>query len=149
MALEPPAHSSPVYSKIEEAGPDYTSESPHPGWRPLSLQPPFFFSVIGFTLGLIVILGVLEWLSVRHGALYVSETAITNSSIANVAFQYFPTIVAVVYSAVWNWIDLDIKRLEPWFQLSGNSGSSPKDSVLLQYPVDFVALVPIKAARRK
>ena len=42
-----------------------------------------------------------------------------------------------------------MKRLEPYFQLSEPAGASASDSILLHYPFDFLALVPITAARRK
>ena len=48
---------------------------------------------------------------------------------------------------IWSWIDLDVKRLEAFFLLSKPEGSSGKDSILLSYPVDFLAFVPIKAAK--
>ncbi|KAI9748276.1 MAG: hypothetical protein M4579_007269, partial [Chaenotheca gracillima] len=40
-------------------------------------------------------------------------------------------------------------RLEPYFQLSRPGGAEASNSLLLHYPIDFIALVPIKAARRK
>jgi hypothetical protein len=49
----------------------------------------------------------------------------------------------------WSWIDLDTKRLEPWFNLSNADGALASDSLLLQYPFEFLAFVPITAARRK
>ncbi|KAI9779104.1 MAG: hypothetical protein M1835_004766 [Candelina submexicana] len=50
---------------------------------------------------------------------------------------------------LWSWIDLDAKRLEPYFQLSKPEGASASDSILLHYPFDFIAFVPLKAARRR
>ncbi|RFU35191.1 hypothetical protein B7463_g1109, partial [Scytalidium lignicola] len=49
----------------------------------------------------------------------------------------------------WSWVDLDVKRLEPWFQLSKQEGASSTDSLLLQYPFDFLPFIPITAFRRK
>lgn len=65
------------------------------------------------------------------------------------SYLYLPTIVAVLYSFLWTWIDLDAKRLEPYYQLSKDGGTSGKDSLLLQYPFEFVASVPLKAIRSK
>jgi len=64
-------------------------------------------------------------------------------------YLYLPTIIAVLYSIFWSWIDLDAKRFEPFHQLSKLGGASGKDSLLLQYPFDFIASVPIKALRRQ
>jgi hypothetical protein len=64
-------------------------------------------------------------------------------------FQYLnlPTIIAVLYGLLWAWIDLDVRRLEPYYQLSKNGGSSGLESILLHYPVDFLAAVPLKAVK--
>jgi hypothetical protein len=64
-------------------------------------------------------------------------------------WQYFPIIVAVVFSIFWAWIDLETKRLEPYYQLSKKDGALGKDSLLLRYPFDFVPLVPISAAKAR
>jgi hypothetical protein len=62
-------------------------------------------------------------------------------------YLYFPTILAVVFSIYWAWIDLETKRMEPYYQLSKKDGALGKDSLLLQYPFSFVPLVPFKAFR--
>lgn len=64
-------------------------------------------------------------------------------------YQYFPTILAVVFSIFWAWIDLEVKRLEPYYRLSRDEGALGKDSLLLAYPFGFVPLVPVKAFRQR
>ncbi|KAG9689524.1 hypothetical protein KCU95_g9615, partial [Aureobasidium melanogenum] len=118
-------------------------------WKPISLRLPFLTLVLLATCALIVI---LQWL------LYTSQTAggvIFAPSINDLplsktfGYLYAPTIIAVVYGLLWSWIDLDIKRMEPYYQLCSTGGALAEDSLLLQYPFDFVALVPFQAARRK
>lgn len=46
-------------------------------------------------------------------------------------------------------MDLDVKRLEPWFQLSNPKGATAHDSLLLKYPFDFLPFIPLTAFRRK
>lgn len=65
------------------------------------------------------------------------------------AYLYLPTLLAVLYSIFWAWIDLDTKRLEPYYQLSKPGGSLGKDSILLHYPFDFIASVPIAAIKNR
>jgi Protein of unknown function (DUF3433) len=48
-----------------------------------------------------------------------------------------------------SWVDLDVKRLEPWFQLSNPGGAAARDSLLLQYPFDFLPFIPTAALHRK
>ena len=64
-------------------------------------------------------------------------------------YRYLPQLVTVLYGIGWAAVDLDVKRLEPYFQLSKPGGASASDSILLHYPFDFLALVPITAAKRK
>jgi hypothetical protein len=64
-------------------------------------------------------------------------------------YLYFPTIVAVVFSIYWAWIDLETKRMEPYYQLSKENGALGKDSLLLQYPFSFLPFAPIRAFRDK
>ena len=58
-------------------------------------------------------------------------------------------MVTVLYGIGWAAVDLDVKRLEPYFQLSMPGGASASDSMLLHYPFDFLPLVPLTAAKRK
>jgi hypothetical protein len=57
--------------------------------------------------------------------------------------------MAVIFSIFWAWIDLEAKRLEPYYQLSQKDGALGKDSLLLTYPFGFVPLVPMRAFRQK
>jgi len=63
--------------------------------------------------------------------------------------QYMATVASVVYSILLGLIDLDAKRLEPYFQLSKEQGAAAKDSLLLHYPFDFLAFVPFTALKRR
>ena len=58
-------------------------------------------------------------------------------------------MVIVLYGIGWAAVDLDVKRLEPYYQLSKPGGASANDSILLHYPFDFLALVPLIAAKRR
>ena len=48
----------------------------------------------------------------------------------------------------WAAVDLDVKRLEPYFQLSKPAGATASNSIFLHYPFEFIAFVPINAARK-
>ena len=64
-------------------------------------------------------------------------------------YRYLPQMVIVLYGIGWAAVDLDVKRLEPYFQLSKPGGASASDSILLHYEFNFLALVPITAAKRR
>ena len=63
------------------------------------------------------------------------------------AYLYLPTIVSVLYGMAWAWVDLDVKRLEPYFQLSQSDGALAEDSILTSYPQDYLPLIPLKAIK--
>ena len=63
-------------------------------------------------------------------------------------YRYLPQMIAVALGVGWGAVDLDVKRLEPYFQLSKPEGASARNSIFLHYPFDFIAFVPINAARR-
>jgi hypothetical protein len=106
------------------------------------------------TLALIAVLEALSQAAgvgqnfMGNGPLVFAPTIDDIPASSSFAYLFFPTVVAVIYGMVWSWVDLDVKRLEPYFQLSKAGGAAAEESILLSYPFDFLALVPIKAGRR-
>ncbi|KAL8723818.1 MAG: hypothetical protein Q9181_007170, partial [Wetmoreana brouardii] len=86
---------------------------------------------------------------ISNGGLAFADSEGRFSYFTSFAYSYLPTLLAVSFGVVWSWVDLDSKRLEPYFQLSKPKGATAKDSLLLHYPFDFIALAPIKAFRRR
>lgn len=87
--------------------------------------------------------------STLNGGLALSPTQDDIPDAAMFAYRYIPNIAAAIYSLVWNWVDLDVKRMQPWFELSKPDGSCAADSLLLEYPAEFIAFIPLKAARKR
>lgn len=118
-------------------------------WKPSSLNPFVLASVTALTLFLVVLLAILQAKSNQDGGILFSENIDSFSAGTTFLYLYLPTIIAVIYTTVWNWVDLDVKRLEPWYQLSQEAGSNGNESILLQYPAEFLASVPISAMKRR
>lgn len=116
-------------------------------WKPFTLRWPILIIIAAGTLAVIVVLEILSQQSRITGA--VAFTGSQSSSAISFAYLYLPTVVALLYSILWSWIDLDTKRLEPWFQLSNPGGAKAEDSLLLHYPYDFLAFAPVNALRRR
>lgn len=98
------------------------------------------------------IAGVLEFLaqkSQRQGALALSSSTDDIPKSVNIAYLYMPTTVAVLYSLLWTWIDLDVRRMQPWLELSRSHGARGEQSLLLNYPFEFLAFVPVKAWKQR
>ena len=64
-------------------------------------------------------------------------------------YRYLPQMIVVVLGVGWAAVDLDVKRLEPYFQLSKPEGATASNSIFLHYPFDFIVFVPINAARKR
>ncbi|KAJ4025386.1 hypothetical protein NW752_002854 [Fusarium irregulare] len=119
------------------------------GWKPTSLSTPILLAVIALTILLAIAVETITQRGASQGGLALSPTLDDMPQYAKFAHLYVPTIIAVLYSMIWSWIDLDIKRMQPWFELSKPNGATAADSLFLDYQYDFVALVPFKAAKRK
>ncbi|GKU16650.1 unnamed protein product [Fusarium langsethiae] len=119
------------------------------GWKPLSLSTPILLAVIALTILLAVAVETLAQRSASQGGLALSPSLEDMPEYARFGYLYVPTIIAVLYSMIWSWIDLDVKRMQPWFELSKRDGVTAENSLFLDYQYDFVGLVPFKAAKHR
>lgn len=118
-------------------------------WRPVSLRYPFLLVVLASTLGLIAVLQYLLARSRRDQGILFADNINDLPISRTFGYNYAPTVISVVFGLLWTWIDLDVKRLEPFFQLSKPGGALAKDSILLEYPFDFAVTIPFKALKRR
>ncbi|KAK7414718.1 hypothetical protein QQX98_006486 [Neonectria punicea] len=126
-----------------------SEEESNDGWKPLSLSTPI---LVGVTILTLLLAGAIETLAQRskaQGGLALSLSLDDIPEYAKLSYLYVPNIIAVLYSIIWSWIDLDAKRMQPWFELSKPEGAKAEDSIFLDYQYDFVASVPFKAAKKK
>lgn len=113
------------------------------------MRAPVLCTVVVISLGLAAVLEYLAQRSQRQGALALSSSEDDISESVNIAYLYMPTTVAVLYSLLWTWIDLDVRRIQPWLELSRPHGANAEQSLLLNYPFEFLAFVPIKAWKQR
>lgn len=118
-------------------------------WKPNALRPGVLILAACICWALIITLQLLLVRSQRDGGLVIASKINALPLSQTFPYLYLPTILAVLYSIFWNWIDLEAKRLEPYYQMSKESGALWKDSLLLQYPVDFLPSVPVKTFRNR
>jgi hypothetical protein len=86
--------------------------------------------------------------SMTEGGLSLTPDA-DDTSTGVVLSRYGPTVIAVIYSLTWTWIDLDIRRIQPWLEMSREEGGTAESTLLLDYPFEFLAFIPVKAWRKK
>jgi hypothetical protein len=118
-------------------------------WKPVTLRRPFLFAVISITLGLLALVQVLVVYDQHHEGILFSSKISEIGAGHLFLYRYLPTILAVTYAFVWHWIDIDTRRVEPYRQLSKPGGATGSNSLLLHYPTDLLAFVPLKALKRR
>jgi hypothetical protein len=116
-------------------------------WQPHALRAPVLVFTIAICWSLIAVLEFLLSKSQRNNGLIFAPVINDLPLRDTFLYLYFPTIVAVIFSIYWSWIDLETKRMEPYYQLSKENGALGKDSLLLQYPFSFIPLAPLRAFR--
>ncbi|KAF1847953.1 uncharacterized protein K460DRAFT_363968 [Cucurbitaria berberidis CBS 394.84] len=119
----------------------------HQLWTPPALRVPVLVITVLMCWALIAILQYLLIRSQRDSGIMFAPKINDLPLRKTFFYQHFPTIVSVVFSIYWAWIDLETKRMEPYYQLSKKNGALGKDSLLLHYPFDFLPLVPLKACK--
>ena len=106
---------------------------------------------MAFLLGTLALIALIEYInniSIKEKALFFAESAEDFPMSVVFCYRYLPQMVVVALGVCWAAIDLDVKRLEPYFQLSKPEGATAGNSIFLHYPFDFIAFVPVNAARR-
>ncbi|KAJ3576528.1 hypothetical protein NPX13_g3672 [Xylaria arbuscula] len=118
-------------------------------WMPWTLRTPTLAALIVVSLLLAASIEILAQKSTKEGGLSLSESIDSIPQASLLASSYLPTLVAIIYGLLWAWIDLDAKRIQPWLELSKPDGATAQNSLFLDYPFEFLAFVPFRAARRR
>ena len=116
-------------------------------WRPITLEPLVLVPIALVSIVFIIIIELLSRLDHRDGGVLLFSEPLTSHVV--LAYQLIPTTIAIVLGLVWSWVDLDARRLEPFFQLSKPKGGNLKNTLDLHYPFDFVAWASFKAVKNR
>ena len=100
------------------------------------------------TVALIALIEYINKISTEQKALFFAEKAEGFQTGVVFCYRYLPQMIVVALGVGWAAVDLDVKRLGPYFQLSKPEGETASNSIFLHYPFDFIAFVPIKAAKK-
>ena len=117
-------------------------------WKPFTLRAPTLIASILITAALIALVEYINKISIEEKALFFADRVEDFSVGVVFCYRYLPQMIVVVLGVGWATVDLDAKRLEPYFQLSKPEGATASNSIFLQYPFDLIALSPIRAARK-
>lgn len=64
-------------------------------------------------------------------------------------WKYAPIIAFVFYGILWQMSDFEVKRLEPYYQLSRKTGATAGESINMDYLTFMSWLVPLRALRHR
>ncbi|KAL3477310.1 hypothetical protein BJX99DRAFT_257564 [Aspergillus californicus] len=121
----------------------------HPGgWRPIPLRPTYLSFIACIMLCMLVILEALRQYSERNGGLVFFRDTDDVTNIESFAYNYVPVIIALVLATLWSFIDFDVLRLEPYFQLSRPEGC-PATVLFINYNFGQSFITPITSAKRR
>ena len=127
---------------------DLGDQNQNKPWRPLTLRAPTIIASLLITVALIAFIEYINKISIEEKALFFADEAGDFPVGVVFCYRYLPQIIVVALGIGWAAVDLDVKRLEPYFQLSKPEGATASNSIFLHYPFDYIAFVPISAARR-
>lgn len=119
---------------------------PHPDWRPFSMRWPYLTMLIllSFTLA-----GLTEGLyrSSARTPLVSFNTPQQIEPGMYFVIKFLPTIVAVIYGVMWQMTDLEVRRLEAYYQLSKEGGATAAETLNVDYVTSLSFLRPLHAYR--
>ena len=118
-------------------------------WRPFTLMAFTLTTMLFITLLLLALVIYVLMESRRNGGILLAASIDEEYTIYTFICSYLPTLIVVLYTIAWGWIDLDVKRMEPYFQISRPGGSNAERSILTSYPQDYLPLVPFTAIRNR
>jgi hypothetical protein len=136
------------YDEASFESKDSLSRKPFRAWKPHTQRAPFLLVVVLASGGVIALLHIFLLRSNRDNGIIFAPDVTELPAGQAFCYLYLPTMISLLLSFMWTWIDLDVKRLQPFWQLSRKGGARGKDSILLHYPFDFVAFVPFKAMKK-
>ncbi|GAD96773.1 conserved hypothetical protein [Paecilomyces variotii No. 5] len=129
----------------------YPPDPEQPDWKPFPMSSIYIMMLILVSITLAV---VQEYLCQRSIALEKEGTGLISydrvSEIPTAEFfcwKYLPTIVMVSYGVLWQITDYEVKRLEPYYQLSQPTGNTAAKTINLDYISLWSYIVPYKSLR--
>ena len=119
-------------------------------WKPWSLYPPFLGLFACLSTAFLVCIKLLRQRSGRDGGLafYPADDDIPTTVF--IAYNYAPTILTTLFSILWSIVDFDVKRMEPYTQISNSRGHQfPLSLLFLDYAFEPPWKVPYRAYKNR
>lgn len=85
----------------------------------------------------------------EDGGLIQFKKAKELTVLAYFTWKYAPVMFFIIYGICWQVTDFEVKRLEPYYQLSKENGATAAESLNMDYLTFMSWLVPLRALRHK
>jgi hypothetical protein len=124
-----------------------------PAWRPFFMGWPWISILVTIALLLAGVQEYLCQLSMKRQSEGEGLAKFKNpkelSVLVYFTWKYAPVLFFVIYGIMWQATDFEVKRLEPFYQLSKKSGATAGESLNMDYLTFMSWLVPLRALRHK
>ena len=133
-----------------------------PNWKPLSFHPLYLLILIALHVasiaGIQIVVSKLgqdiaDIDLVRQNTTNINPHSIfifeENSATAFLAWQYLPVAIATIIGLCWETLDVTVRKLEPFHQLSSEEGGDWSNSIGLDYVAQFSFFVPYIALKNR
>ncbi|KAH8839594.1 hypothetical protein MCOR27_003172 [Pyricularia oryzae] len=117
---------------------------PQPNWRPFVMRGPYMGYLILLALGMGIGTELLYRQSVEQ-PLLTFKSPEDISAATYLTLKFGPTIVSVVFGVLWQMTDIEVRRLEPFHQLSKPEGALAQESISIDYITFISFLRPFRA----
>ncbi|KAM0287174.1 hypothetical protein ACHAQH_000488 [Verticillium albo-atrum] len=119
---------------------------PQPNWKPFSMRWPYLTTIIFLSLGLAVMEELFYRRSKRNPLLsFVSPSDLPAGKYF--AFKFAPTLLSVLYGVLWQFVGIEVKRLEAFYQLSKEGGALAAESINVDYITSLNWWRPFRAIK--
>lgn len=123
-----------------------------PNWRPFPMSNWYIVLLICIALALAGVQEFLVQLS-RRRAPNESLLTFTNPNEVSAGdwftWKYLPEMILVSYGVMFQATDFEVRRLEPYYQMSKSSGAIASESLNMDYLTFWSYLIPFKAVRHR
>ncbi|KAF3939081.1 hypothetical protein ABW19_dt0209578 [Dactylella cylindrospora] len=120
-----------------------------PNWRPWEMNWPYLTFLNVVTLALVGITEYLIQLSDKIGEQGLIQYKFAKDVPIDkwIAWKYVPTVVGVIFGVLWQVTDTEVKRNEPYYQMSKPNGAIAKYSLNVDYFEFLSFLTPFQGVR--
>lgn len=119
---------------------------PRPNWKPFSMRWPYLLMLIILSVTLAGLTEALYRSSAKKPLVSFNMPYQIDPGMYFVT-KFLPTIVAVTYGVMWQMTDLEIRRLEAYYQLSKEGGATAAETLNVDYMTNLSLLRPLHAYR--